>query len=136
MIAVDMSALMAIVTGEAEADACIAVLEAEDVVYISAGTFAEALIVAARRGVGAEMSKLVVDFGFDVVPVTQATARRIAMAYDRWGKGVDPAGLNFGDCFAYEVAQQNPCKLLYVGNDFGKTDIAGALPVQPGFSPE
>src|ERR1700680_984389 len=136
MIAVDTSALMAIIKREPEADACIAILEAEDVVYISAGTVAEALIVAARRGVGAEMSKLLGGFGFDVVPVTQATARRIAMAYDRWGKGVDPAGLNFGDCFAYEVAQQQSCKLLYVGNDFGNTDIAGALPIRPDFSPE
>ena len=52
MIAVDTSALMAIVLDEAEADACIAVLETEDNILISAGTIAEALIVAARRNVG------------------------------------------------------------------------------------
>lgn len=49
MIAVDTSALMAIVLGEAEADACIAILEAETVVLISVGARAEALIVAGRR---------------------------------------------------------------------------------------
>ena len=53
MIAVDTSALMAILLDEPEADACIAALEAEDGLLISAGTVAEALIVSARRNVGA-----------------------------------------------------------------------------------
>jgi len=59
MIAIDTSALMAIVLGEAEADACIEVLNAETEVLISAGTVAEALIVAARRNVGEEMTRLI-----------------------------------------------------------------------------
>ena len=33
------------------------------------------------------------------------------------------AALNFGDCFAYEVAKERGCPLLYVGDDFAKTDI-------------
>ena len=55
MIAVDTSALMAIVLNEPEADACIAALEAEDNVLISAGTLAEALIVSARRNTAEEL---------------------------------------------------------------------------------
>jgi len=57
MIAVDTSALMAIALGEAEADACIRILESETKVVISAGTVAEALIVADRRNVGEEASR-------------------------------------------------------------------------------
>jgi ribonuclease VapC len=38
-----------------------------------------------------------------------------------------PAGLNFGDCFAYEVAKRHACRLLYVGDDFAKTDIEGVV---------
>ena len=57
MIAVDTSALMAIALGEAEADACIRILESETEVVISAGTVAEALIVADRRNVGEEASR-------------------------------------------------------------------------------
>ena len=38
MIAVDMSALMAIVLNESDADACIAALEGEDGLLISTGT--------------------------------------------------------------------------------------------------
>ena len=127
MIAVDTSALMAVVLGEAAADACIAALEAEDDILISAGTVAEALIVAARRDVGAEMAGLIDGLGLTVVVVTPASARRIARAYGQWGKATSPAALNFGDCFAYEVAKEHACRLLYVGNDFSKTDIEGVL---------
>jgi ribonuclease VapC len=127
VIAVDTSALMAIVLDEPEAAACIAALEADDATLISAGTVAEALIVSARRNVGAEMANLLDGLGFDVVPVTAASARRVALAYERWGKGVSPAGLNFGDCFAYELAKEHACRLLYVGEDFAKTDIEAVL---------
>ena len=128
MIAVDTSALMAIILNEPEADACIAVLEAEDPLLISAGTVAEALIVASRRQVGEEMERLIAGLGFEVVSLTSASARRVAQAYGQWGKGAHEAALNFGDCFAYEVARANRCRLLYVGADFQKTDIGRALP--------
>ncbi|HMM91817.1 type II toxin-antitoxin system VapC family toxin [Bradyrhizobium sp.] len=127
MIAVDTSALMAVVLGEAEADACIAALETDDEILISAVTIAEALIVANRRNVGNEMESLIDGLGLNIVDVSLAAARRAAHAYARWGKGVHAAGLNLGDCFAYEVAKQHRCPLLYVGNDFSKTDIKGVL---------
>lgn len=127
MIAVDTSALMAIVLNELEADACAAALEAEDDLLISAGTVAEALIVSRRRGVGEDMERLIDGIGVDVVAVTPAAARRIALAYAQWGKGAHRAALNFGDCFAYEVAMEHGCPLLYVGADFRETDVEGAL---------
>ncbi|MBR0849340.1 type II toxin-antitoxin system VapC family toxin [Bradyrhizobium diazoefficiens] len=127
MIALDTSALMAIVLDEPQADACIAALEAADEILISAGTVAESLIVAARRGVGDEMTSLVNGLGLNVIPLTQASAERIAETYSRWGKGLHPAGLNLGDCFAYDVARQHDCALLYAGDDFAKTDIGTAI---------
>jgi ribonuclease VapC len=123
MIAVDTSALMAILLGEKDADNCVAVLESETSLLISAGTVAEAFIVAARRKIGDEMTSLIDGLGFEIVSVTPAAAQRIAHAYAKWGKGVHPAALNFGDCFAYEVAKDRGCPLLYVGDDFAKTDI-------------
>jgi ribonuclease VapC len=127
VIAVDTSALMAIVLDEAAADDCIAILRNEPEILISAGTVVEALVVATRRSVIDEVKRLLDEFGFDVVPVTPAAARRIGAAYVRWGKGMHPAGLNFGDCFSYDVAKQHACPLLYVGDDFPKTDLTPAL---------
>jgi len=127
MMAVDTSALMAIVLHEAEADRCKAALEEESELLISAGTVAEALIVAARRNLVEEMNRLIDGLGFEIESVTPASARRIVTAYARWGRGAHPAGLNFGDCFAYEVAKEHSCPLLYVGEDFAKTDLQSAL---------
>jgi ribonuclease VapC len=127
MIAVDTSALMAIALNEPEAGGCIAALEIENNVLISAGTVAEALIVSARRNVAEELASLIDGLGLQIVSVTPASARRIADAYQKWGKGVHRAGLNFGDCFAYEVARTHGCSLLYVGDDFAKTDIESVL---------
>ena len=123
----DTSALMAIVLKEPRAPACIAALAAEDEILISAGTVAEALIVSARRSVGVEMARLIDALGCEIVSVTPASARRIGLAYEQWGRGMSPAALNFGDCFAYEVAREHACRLLYVGADFAKTDIEGVL---------
>lgn len=127
MIAVDTSALMAIVLNEPKAEACMAALEAEQDLLISAGTVAEALIVSESRNVRAEVESLIDGLGFEIVSVTPAAARRIADAYATWGRGAHKAALNFGDCFAYEVAKEHACRLLYVGEDFAKTDIEGVL---------
>jgi len=118
---------MAIAAGEPEHEALIGVLSRENHVLISAGTVMETLIVAGRRGLGDEMAALFDHYVLEIVPLTAASARRAAAAYTRWGKGVHQAGLNYGDCFAYEVARTYACPLLYVGNDFGKTDVRSAL---------
>ena len=127
MIVVDTSALMAIVLDEPQAETCMAAIEAADGLLISAGTVAETLIVAGRRNVGEEIAALIEGLGFEVVSVTEASARRISEAYARWGKGVHPAGLNYGDCFAYEVASERGWPLLFVGDDFSRTDLRSVL---------
>jgi len=126
VIAIDTSALMAIILDEPEAVSCIDCLEAEPSALISAGTLAEALIVAACRGVRAEMERLVEGLALEVIPVTPAIARKVADAYQEWGKGIHPAGLNYGDCFAYALARAKDCPLLFAGNDFSWTDIQRA----------
>ncbi|HUN43883.1 MAG TPA: type II toxin-antitoxin system VapC family toxin [Acetobacteraceae bacterium] len=94
---------------------------------ISAGTVAEAMIVAARRNVGQEMQRLIDELGFEIGDVSFVSAMRVAAGYGRRGKGLHPASLNFGDCFAYEVAKNHHCQPLYVGNDFARTDIEAAI---------
>ena len=127
MIAVDSSDLMAVLLGEGEAAACAEALADSDRIAISAATVAEALIVAERRGLGTEMASLIDGLTLEVETVTLAVARRVAETYARWGKGIAPAGLNFGDCFAYEVAKTRDCPLLYVGSNFARTHIESVL---------
>lgn len=128
MIVVDTSALMAVLLDEADAPACIDILEGEPDLVISAGTLAEALIVAGRRGLEARMARLVEGLGIDIAPLTEDSARAVAKAYDRFGKGRHRAALNFGDCFAYDAARSHGCPLLFVGDDFAHTDVVSALP--------
>ena len=127
MIVVDTSALMAILLDEPKAEPCMTAIQTADRLLISAGTVAEAFIVAGRRNLAADMIELITGLDFEILPLTAASARRIAAAYGRWGKGIYPAALNVGDCFAYEVAIEQNCPLLYVGNDFSQTDIYPAL---------
>jgi ribonuclease VapC len=127
LIAVDTSALVAVILKEPRGPACLAVLEGDAELVISAGTLTEALIVARGRDISEEMQQLIDAFAFNVIPVTDASARRAAAAYEVWGRGVHPAALNYGDCFAYEVAKDNNCPLLFVGDDFAKTDLQSAL---------
>jgi ribonuclease VapC len=127
MIVVDTSAIMAILQKEAAASACMTAIREADTILMSAGTTAELLIVAGRRGIAEMADRFVCDLGVEVATVTARTARQVADAYERWGKGVHPAGLNLGDCFAYALAKERACPLLFVGDDFSRTDVMAAL---------
>jgi ribonuclease VapC len=127
MIVIDTSALMAILFDEPAANACAAALETDEPLLISAGTLAEAMIVAQRRDRNRELEMLIEGLSVDVRHVTPKSAHGISEAYRIWGKGIHPAGLNFGDCFAYDLAKTEGCPLLYVGNDFSRTDIVSVL---------
>ena len=126
MIAVDTSALMAIILREPAMQRCIAALAIDTEAMISAGTLSEALVVAGRRGVAEQMAALVEGLALTVIPVSEAVARRVAETYSRWGKGRHPARLNWGDCFSYVTARDHGCPLLHVGDDFARTDLVAA----------
>jgi len=65
------------------------------------------------------------DWGFVLVPISDAEADVSLAAYERFGKASGhPARLNMGDCFAYACAKTNNAKLLYKGDDFKHTDLA------------
>ncbi len=127
MIVVDTSALLAILLREPTSDRYKERLENSERVLISAGTLSEALLVAQHRGLGEAMDHLLTELDLEVIPVDAAEARRVAQAHARWGRDRHAASLNFGDCFAYAVAKRYDCPLLFVGNDFGRTDIAPAI---------
>jgi len=131
LIVVDSSALIAILLDEDSAEACMDAIDQAPRVVISAGTLAETLIVASRRGLHDRMARMIEDLDLEVIPVTAVAARRVAAAYETFGKGVHRARLNFGDCFAYEAAKSRGWPLLFVGDAFNGTDLASALPSRP-----
>ncbi|MEC4591113.1 MULTISPECIES: type II toxin-antitoxin system VapC family toxin [Nitrospirillum] len=117
-IVVDSSALIEIIRDGPRADECEACLERADQMFISAGTLAEALIVARRKGLGDLLELLAGRQAMTVVPITANEARRVADAYDRWGKGVHPAGLNMGDCYAYPWRGNATCRCFSLAMTF------------------
>lgn len=127
MIVVDSSALIEIILDAPAAIACMDALEAADEVLISAGTMTECLIVAFGHKAEQPLKNLFDRFGLTVIPVTEARAQAAAQGYQRYGRGWHAAGLNFGDSFAYAPAKEYGCPLLFVGDDFSKTDVASAL---------
>jgi ribonuclease VapC len=64
--------------------------------------------------------------GIVVVPFAVEHFEAAAEAFGRFGKGHHPAALNYGDCMTYAVARVADEPLLYVGNDFARTDIERA----------
>lgn len=119
--------MLAIIKGETESFRCRQALSADDNVLISAGSLTEMLIVAAGKDLLDPMQAMLAALQPTVVPLTEARARAAAGAYGRFGKGFHPAGLNFGDCFAYALAREYDAPLLFVGNDFAQTDVTPAL---------
>ncbi|WP_111564893.1 type II toxin-antitoxin system VapC family toxin [Rhizobium sp.] len=127
MIAVDTSALIAILANEPQAPSCRKIFESEDLILVSAGTVLEALIVAARRGMSNQMRAILSAVTVKIIDVTPARAELAATAYTHWGRNFHRASLNFGDCFAYATAKEFNCPLLFIGNDFAQTDIPSAI---------
>ena len=44
-------------------------------------------------------------------------------AFELYGKGRHPAGLNFGDCISYSLAKWTGEALLFKGEDFTLADV-------------
>jgi ribonuclease VapC len=72
------------------------------------------------------LDELIETLDIDIEPVTVQQARVARGAYHLYGKGKHPAGLNYGDCFAYALAKAMHQPLLFKGNDFSQTDIEAA----------
>lgn len=93
---------------------------------LSAASRVEAgVVVEARRGPVAttDLQLLLDTLRVNIVPVDEEQAGAAVAAWRRFGKGRHPAGLNFGDCFSYALARTLGLPLLFVGEDFARTDL-------------
>ena len=128
---IDTSALIAILYREPEAPLYERAIRRAPRPRMSVANFLEATIVVERRSgrpKGIELEDLVRRERIQLVPVTLDHVRLARRAWRDFGKGNDPAALNFGDCFAYALARATGEPLLFKGNDFAQTDIRPAHP--------
>ncbi len=89
-------------------------------------------MIESRKGEigGRELDLLLYRAAIEIVAVDHDQAEIARTAWRRFGKGRHPAALNYGDCFAYALAKSRGLPLLFDGNDFAQTDIAG-VPLPP-----
>ena len=127
---VDASAWVAIIVKEADAFELEKVFGAAEHRFYSAISLWETSRAISRlRSVpitiaAHEVQLFISDFDMQQVVIGEREAQLAIEAHARYGKGVHPARLNMGDCFAYACARTNNARLLYKGDDFSQTDLA------------
>ena len=129
MICIDSSAIVAIVRDEPERARFVRVIDQANGSAMSAANYLEATMVCegsvtapGRVLFDSEMAALR-QLGLAIVAFDEVQAELAREGFRRYGKGRHPAGLNFGDCFAYALAKALDAPLLFKGTDFDKTDI-------------
>ena len=126
---VDASAMVAILTGEADGPALIAAIDGASGLITSPIAIWETVVRLMSKTTlsESEASGTVQQFlaasGIATIAIGADEAARATSAYARYGKRRHPADLNMGDCFAYACAKAHGVALLYIGNDFGETDV-------------
>jgi len=129
-LAVDTSAVMAVLLQEPSAEAVLERLCEAVQPAVAAPTRTEILLVALVKlgEIGQEKAREFLDRqALLTVAWDGELADQAALAFMRYGKGRHTSGLNFGDCFSYALAERLKVPLLFVGNEFSHTDLEAAL---------
>lgn len=127
---VDTSAVVAILFRESDAGRYEEAMAAAPHCRMSVVSFVEAaMVIESRDGParGESLDVLIDEASIELMPMTAEHAYAARRAWRRFGKGNHPAGLNFGDCFAYALAETTGEPLLFKGGDFALTDVEDAL---------
>lgn len=130
MIALDSSAIIAIVRLESEAERFSRIIS-DRTAIVSAPTLLETHMVLSQKLQGGPRDLLTQFLESPLVSFIDFTMPMLVLAqdaFDRFGKGRGhPARLNFGDCLSYAVAKHHGIPLLFKGDDFRHTDVEPAL---------
>jgi ribonuclease VapC len=130
VIVVDSSAIIAILLDEPDATAFLSALASATDARLSAVTNYEIRTAAFSRGRDRLLKEYEMLFATAGLTITLFDEQQSMLAFEgfrRWGKGIHPAGLNFGDCAAYALAKSLDAALLFKGEDFARTDVRRAL---------
>lgn len=126
---VDTSAIVACFMREPGFEAIVARFDGRRRFGIGAPTLVETGIVLSarmRQDARGLLARFLDEAGIRVVPFGEAHVAAALDAWLRFGKGRHPAALNLGDCMSYATATLAGEPLLYVGEDFARTDLPGA----------
>jgi ribonuclease VapC len=84
-----------------------------------------AIVLQARLGAAADglLERLLDEMSIEEVPFGEVRWREAVDAYRGFGGGRHAASLNSGDCMTYAAARLSGEPLLYIGEDFGRTDL-------------
>lgn len=127
---IDSSAVLAIFLQESDGRRYLRAVMDADSRRMSVSNWLEATMVVDRRGNDIAVNWLE-DFiqkaQIELMPVSISQATIARRAWRTFGRGVHPARLNYGDCFAYALAKETHEPLLFKGNDFAQTDVESAL---------
>lgn len=126
-VGVDTSVFIAILLEEDEGNQWSDTLRSYGRRIMAAATYLECAIVSTRRENGrVDLDAWLARETIEIVPIDHTLARLAADGFTRFGKGRHPAGLNYGDCFAYALAESVGAPLLFKGMDFARTDCVPA----------
>jgi ribonuclease VapC len=105
-----------------------AMITAADVIVPAPVLVEAGMVMLSRTGTGGltDLDDLLERSGARVLALSEGQARAAVAAFDRYGKGRHPAGLNFGDCMVYAVAMAEGVPLLFASGDFARTDVVAA----------
>jgi ribonuclease VapC len=129
MIAVDSSAVVAIVAEEEGAAALADRIADAGVWLLPSAAYLETVMVLSRTAHGRRSLDLLIGrSNGHIAAIDEPVARLAADAFERYGLGrAHPARLTFGDCLVYAVAKALDLPLLFKGGDFALTDVVPAL---------
>ena len=126
---VDSSAVLAVLYREPDAERFETAIASAPNCRMSVANALEAYIVVEGRGgmaAGDALDRFLKAAVIDLAPVTAEHLEAARRARRRFGKGNHRAALNFGDCFAYALADVTGEPLLFKGEDFARTDVEAA----------
>ncbi len=96
--------------------------------YVETGTVLAGRRSADKASAIADLDDFLTEAGIDIRPVDIIQGRLALEVRIRLGRGMRTGGrLNFGDAFSYALAKSCAAPLLFIGDDFSRTDIEDAL---------
>ena len=122
----DTSAVVAVLQNEPERRKFNEAIEASESRSLSTASFVEcSMILESRYGTDGvrDLDLFIAKAQVSLVLVDEEQANLARRAFQKFGKGRHPAGLNFGDCFSYALSRALDLPLLFKGNDFNQTDV-------------